>query len=183
MALANWGNTLIGQDDYINNAVNRARNQFDAGLNSSIRQAGRMGINPNSGAFMNMLNNAQYDRTAGINAAANDASYNWLQTAQDQFNKDRAAGMEQERINNQNNQWWADFGAARKREKADYAFQEKLYENNKLPWQTQQNQQNQQTAPVTWTKNFLGLGSTRDKYILNPRRPFDWTGYKPMWRK
>jgi len=33
----------------------------DAGKAAAIRQAGRMGINPNSGAFMNMLNQAQYE--------------------------------------------------------------------------------------------------------------------------
>ena len=179
MALANWGNTLIGQDDYIDNAVNRARNQFDAGIDSSIRQAGRLGINPNSGAFLNMINNAQYDRTAAVNAAANDASFDWMKAAQNQYNSDRDAAMRQEAMNNQSNQFWADFNAARNTEKAKYAFMEKLYQNNKLPWQNQNNQNNQNnpSAMTKWANNYLGLGSTRDKYILNPNRPFDYTGY------
>jgi len=186
-SLANWGNTLIGQDDYIDNAVNRARNQFNAGLDSSIRQAGRLGINPNSGAFLNMLNNAQYDRTAAINAAANDASFDWMKAAQNQYNSDRDAAMRQEAMNNQSNQFWADFNAARNAEKAKYAYDEKMGSRylDILDKYAQNNPggKNNPSATIKWANNYLGLGSTKDKYILNPRKPFDWTGYKPMWMK
>ena len=127
-SLSTWGNTLIGQDDYVNRAANRARAQYDAGINSAIRQAGRMGINPSSGAFMNMLNNAQYERTAGMNAAANEADYQWLNAAQKQFNADRDFGLQQQRLNNANNQWWASFGAARNAEKARYAHERGMFD-------------------------------------------------------
>lgn len=140
-SLSTWGNTLIGQDDYVDRAANRARAQYDAGINSAIRQAGRMGINPSSGAFMNMLNQAQYERTAGINAAANEADYQWLNAAQKQFNADREFGLQQQRLNNANNQWWASFGAARNAEKARYA-----YDRGKYDAANRYGQQNQQTG-------------------------------------
>lgn len=127
MSFANWGNTLIGQNDYINDAANRARSQYDAGIQSTIRQAGRMGINPSSGSFMNMLNNAQYNRTAGINALTNDASFKYLTLAQDQFNKDRSFGLQTERMNQMDNQFWANYQAARNREKAPYAYKAGMY--------------------------------------------------------
>ena len=180
--MATWGNTLIGQSDYVDNAYNRARAQWDAGKDAAIRQAGRMGINPNSGAFMQMLNNAQYEATAGANAAANAADMQWLNAAQDQFNRDRAAEMDQQRINNQSNQWWAQFGAARDSEKAAYEYQrsrdQKAFdlanrEMNLYYGQNGQNGQNtRQAAPVMSGVGLRTMGNT-----YNPRRPFDWTGY------
>lgn len=145
-SLSTWGNTLIGQDDYVNHAANRARAQYDAGINSAIRQAGRMGINPSSGAFMNMMNQAQYERTAGINAAANEADNQWLNAAQKQFNADRDFSLSQQRVNNANNQWWAQFGFLRNRIMAEYAReQEKYKQANKNGTAGQQaGQQNQQ---------------------------------------
>lgn len=101
-------NMLIGQDDYIDRNVSRARNQYDAGIGNTIRTAGRMGINPNSGAFLNMLNNAQYERTAGLNAVGNDASYNYLKMAQNQFNKDRDFAFKQKAFDAAQNQYWTD---------------------------------------------------------------------------
>lgn len=101
-------NMLIGQDDYINQNVNRARSQYDAGIGNTIRTAGRMGINPNSGAFLNMLNNAQYERTAGLNAVGNDASYNYLKMAQNQFNSDRDFAFKQKAFDAAQNQYWTD---------------------------------------------------------------------------
>ena len=141
-SLSTWGNTLIGQDDYVNHAANQARAQYDAGLEAVKRQAGRMGINPSSGAFMNMLNQAQYERTAGANAAANDANYQWLNAAQKQFNADRDFGLQQQRLNNANNQWWTQFGFLRDRIMAEYAReQEKYKQANKNGTAGQQNQQ------------------------------------------
>ena len=99
-------NMLIGQDDYINQNVNRARSQYDAEIGNTIRTAGRMGINPNSGAFLNMLNNAQYERTAGLNAVGNDASYNYLKMAQNQFNDDRDFAFKQKAFDAAQNQYW-----------------------------------------------------------------------------
>lgn len=99
-------NMLIGQDDYIDRNVSRARNQYDAGIGNTIRTAGRMGINPNSGAFLNMLNNAQYERTAGLNAVGNDASYNYLNMAQNQFNKDRDFAFNQKKFDAAQNIYW-----------------------------------------------------------------------------
>jgi len=173
--MATWGNTLIGQSDYVDNAYNRARAQWDAGKDAAIRQAGRMGINPNSGAFMNMLNNAQYDATAGANAAANAADTQWLSAAQDQFNRDRAAGMDQQRIDNQNNQWWANLA---NREMNLYYGQ-----NGQNGRYGQVGQNTRQAAPVM---SGVGFRSMSNRY--NPRRPFDWTGYTynpknfPTWR-
>ena len=99
-------NMLIGQDDYINQNVNRARSQYDAEIGNTIRTAGRMGINPTSGAFLNMLNNAQYERTAGLNAVGNDASYNYLKMAQNQFNDDRDFAFKQKAFDAAQNQYW-----------------------------------------------------------------------------
>ncbi len=101
-------NMLIGQDDYINQNVNRARSQYDAEIGNTIRTAGRMGINPNSGAFLNMLNNAQYERTAGLNAVGNDASYNYLKMAQNQFNSDRDFAFKQKAFDAAQNRYWTD---------------------------------------------------------------------------
>lgn len=168
--MATWGNTLIGQDDYVDNAYNRARAQWDAGKEAAIRQAGRMGINPNSGAFMNMLNQAQYEATAGANAAANAADMQWLTAAQDQFNKDRAAGMDQQRIDNQSNQWWAMMNAKQQALKAQYAHERGMFGLNKK------------------YKNLKnGAASGGNQY--NPNRPFDWEGYTyslnnfPKWMR
>ena len=149
--MATWGNTLIGQGDYVDNAYNRARAQYDAGKAAAIRQAGRMGINPNSGAFMNMLNQAQYEQTAGANAAANSADFQWLNAAQDQFNKDRAAEMDQQRIDNQSNQWWAQFGAARNSEKAQYEHERGMFDAWKNFMQNKPNGQNGQQPRRKWT--------------------------------
>ena len=170
--MATWGNTLIGQDDYVDNAYNRARAQWDAGKEAAIRQAGRMGINPNSGAFMNMLNNAQYEATAGANAAANAADAQWLAAAQDQFNRDRAAEMDQQRINNQSNQWWAQFGAARNSEKAQYEHERGMFDQwlDRKYGPSTQSGQNGRMNPYS-----VSLRSMSARY--NPNRPFDWTGY------
>ena len=191
--MATWGNTLIGQDDYVDSAYNRARGQYDAGKAAAIRQAGRMGINPNSGAFMNMLNNAQYEATAGANAAANAADAQWLAAAQDQFNRDRAAEMDQQRIDNQSNQWWAQFGAARNSEKAAYEFQrardQKAYDlaNREMDLYYGQNRQNGPSfAGATAGRQVGRYGQSVNPYSgslrsmssrYNPNRPFDWTGY------
>lgn len=175
--MATWGNTLIGQSDYVDNAYNRARAQWNAGKDAAIRQAGRMGINPNSGAFMNMLNQAQYEATAGANAAANAADMQWLTAAQDQFNKDRDAAMRQEAMNNQSNQWWAQFNASRQARMADYEHERGMFDAwtkyKRDEWQNGQNGQNiRQAAPVTQYGGFRNMSKT-----YNPRRPFDWTGY------
>ena len=122
MSLGNWGNSFVGsgQDDYVNTAANRARQQYDANMASLVRQAGRMGINPNSGAFMNMLYNAQYDRTAGINAAANEADAQYLSAAQKQFNADRDYALDWRRQDDANSHFWAEYNARQNTEKAKY---------------------------------------------------------------
>lgn len=128
MSFANWtGNTLLGQDDYANYAATAARDRYDAAIQNTIRQAGRMGINPSSGSFLNMLHNAQYAKSAGINAAVNDASYRYLTMAQDQLNKDRSFGLNYRNMQNQNDQFWANYQAARDREKAAYAYKIGMY--------------------------------------------------------
>lgn len=117
-ALLNWGNTgntanrstmMMGQDDYINRAASRAREQYDRGLDSTKRQLLSMGVNPSSGAFMSMLNGAQYDRTASMNATGNDASYSWLTAAQNQFNSDRNYNLAQQQREDANNRYWNNF--------------------------------------------------------------------------
>ena len=183
--MATWGNTLIGQDDYVDSAYNRARGQYDAGKAAAIRQAGRMGINPNSGAFMNMMNNTQYEATAGANAAANAADMQWLNAAQDQFNRDRAAEMDQQRINNQSNQWWAQFNASRQARMADYEHERGMFDEW-MKYKNGQNGQNGQNgsasakapagqATQTQMPQYGGFRSMSNRY--NSRRPFDWTGY------
>ena len=169
--MATWGNTLIGQSDYVDNAYNRARAQYDAGKAAAIRQAGRMGINPNSGAFMNMMNQAQYEATAEADAAANAADMQWLSAAANQYNRDRAAEMDQQRINNQSNQWWAAMNAKRQSELAAYEFQrsrdQKFYDlaNREMDLYYGQNR-NGRNGPYSngWNNGV--------KY--NPRRPFDF---------
>ena len=115
MGLTNWGGMTIGQDAYRDHAANLARGQFDAGMGATLRQAGRMGINPNSGAFLNMLNNAQYVRSAGINAAVNDANYKWLGAAQDQYNRDRAFAASEDARRDANARAWAGIRNANKK--------------------------------------------------------------------
>lgn len=157
-------NMLIGQDDYIDQNVNRARSQYDAGIGNTIRTAGRMGINPNSGAFLNMLNNAQYERTAGLNAVGNDASYNYLNMAQNQFNKDRDFAFKQKAFDAAQNQYWTDrmdrlnnldfqrdSELAALREKNNI-LQERMNSMNEQTPQTQQPTQPTQT-PQTIQKN------------------------------
>lgn len=122
-------NMLIGQDDYINQNVNRARNQFDAGIGSTIRTAGRMGINPNSGAFLNMLGNAQYERTAGLNAVGNDASANYLNMAQNQFNKDREYALQEKKFDFNQNAYWTNRQDALNN--LEYQRERELAETNK----------------------------------------------------
>lgn len=177
--MATWGNTLIGQGDYVSNAVNRARAQYDAGKDAVIRQAGRMGINPNSGAFMNMLNNAQYEQTAGVNAAANDAQFKWLSAAQDQFNRDRDAEMKQQSIDNANNQYWTSLNEARRGQKAQYLHEKGMFDEwrkamqdhddkmtGKNTAQTAQQpaltaKQIEQKSWIPWTMNQWGVGAVR----------------------
>lgn len=74
---------------YIENAIERARGGYDAALGSAKRDLLRMGINPNSGKYAALTQAAGLKKAAGLAATANDASYNWLQEAQDQYNKDK----------------------------------------------------------------------------------------------
>ena len=172
-SLSTWGNTLIGQDDYVNRAANQARAQYDAGLDAVKRQAGRMGINPSSGAFMNMLNQAQYERTAGTNAAANDANYQWLNAAQKQFNADRDFGLSQQRLNDANNQWWAKFGLDRDSETARYANEEGKYnqavkERNRLleEWEKNNNSDDWRKESVQDMKELAELTERRQNAAI-----------------
>ena len=169
--MAIWGNTLIGQDDFRNKAYNDSLARSEAAKEAAIRQAGRMGINPNSGAFMQMLNNAQYEATAGANAAANAADMQWLNAAQDQYNKDRAAEMDQQRINNQSNQWWAQMNAAQQARMADYEHERGMFDE----WMKYKNRQNGQNGQNGQNRQ------NKDEYIYNPKKPFAWKGY--MWYK
>lgn len=164
-------NMLIGQDDYIDRNVSRARNQYDAGIGNTIRTAGRMGINPNSGAFLNMLNNAQYERTAGLNAVGNDASYNYLNMAQNQFNKDRDFAFKQKAFDAAQNQYWTDrmdrlnnldfqrdSELAALREKNNI-LQERMNSMNEQTPQTQQPTQPTQTPqPIQKNRNVWSTG-------------------------
>ena len=58
---------------------------------------------------MSMLNGAQYDRTASMNATGNDASYSWLTAAQNQFNSDRNYNLAQQQREDANNRYWNNF--------------------------------------------------------------------------
>lgn len=148
-ALLNWGNVgngnrssmMIGQDDYVNQAANRARNQYDRGLESTERRLLSMGVNPSSGAFSSMLNDAQYDRTASMNATGNDAFYSWLTAAQNQFNRDRAYNLQQQDRQDANSRYWNNFNWMQKKynDTWDYrgnnAGEQLRYTQNPFNWQ------------------------------------------------
>lgn len=80
----------ISEQNYINEAINRARGAYNNAIETSRRNAERMGLNPNSGKFSAIENAAQFDIAAATAATANEASSNWLKTAQAQANEDEA---------------------------------------------------------------------------------------------
>ena len=80
----------ISEQNYINDAINRARGAYNNAIETARRNAERMGLNPNSGKFSAIENAAQFDVAAATAATANEASSNWLKTAQAQANEDEA---------------------------------------------------------------------------------------------
>ena len=80
----------ISEQNYINDAINRARGAYNNAIETARRNAERMGLNPNSGKFSAIENAAQFDIAAATAATANEASSNWLKTAQAQANEDEA---------------------------------------------------------------------------------------------
>ena len=80
----------ISEQNYINDAINRARGAYNNAIETARRNAERMGLNPNSGKFSAIENAAQFDIAAATAATANEASANWLKTAQAQANEDEA---------------------------------------------------------------------------------------------
>lgn len=173
--MATWGNTMLGQTDYVDAAANRARAQYDAGRAAVIREAGRNGVNPSSGAFMNLLNNWQYEKTAGVNAAANDAQYKYLTAAADQYNRDRAAGMDQQRIDNAENHYWTGLNEARRGQKAQYLHELGMFDQWKKYMQERDKNtaQNQNTAQ----NGHMGLITTKSNQLS--WKP--WTGKQWGW--
>ena len=184
-ALLNWGNVgngtnrstmMIGQDDYVNQAANRARDQYDRGLESTERRLLSMGVNPSSGAFSSMLNDAQYDRTASMNATGNDAFYSWLTAAQNQFNRDRAYNLQQQDRQDANSRYWNEFNWKQKKYNDSWDYRGNnaseqikwMEENGKWTqqpdgkWVWQQNQTQQNRTPFNWKTNRIAkteLGS------------------------
>lgn len=77
---------LIDEKTFSRMAANRARGQFDRGIESQRRQAERMGVDPSSGRYQSIAQDAQFDKAAGMAAASNEASSKWLEMAQQQLN-------------------------------------------------------------------------------------------------
>lgn len=80
----------ISEQNYINEAINRARGAYNNAIETSRRNAERMGLNPNSGKFSAMEQSAQFATAASAATAGNEASTSWLKTAQAQANEDEA---------------------------------------------------------------------------------------------
>lgn len=80
----------ISEQNYINEAINRARGAYNNAIETSRRNAERMGLNPNSGKFSAMEQSAQFATAASAATAGNEASTGWLKTAQAQANEDEA---------------------------------------------------------------------------------------------
>ena len=76
----------IGQRAYEDMAVNRAKNATQNAIEAQRRQAERLGIDPSSGRWQAMENNAQLGAAAQIGAAGTQASWDWLRQAQQQNN-------------------------------------------------------------------------------------------------
>lgn len=77
---------LIDEKTFSRMAANRARGQFDRGIESQRRNAERMGVDPSSGRYQSIAQDAQFDKAAGMAAASNEASSKWLEMAQQQLN-------------------------------------------------------------------------------------------------
>lgn len=99
----------IGQRAYEDMAVNRAKNATQNAIEAQRRQAERLGIDPSSGRWQAMENNAQLGAAAQIGAAGTQASWDWLRQAQQQNNfnlnyqlQKRGLDLRQQDMNNAN---------------------------------------------------------------------------------
>lgn len=99
----------IGQRAYEDMAVNRAKNATQNAIDAQRRQAERLGIDPSSGRWQAMENNAQLGAAAQIGAAGTQASWDWLRQAQQQNNFDlnyqlqkRGLDLRQQEMDNAN---------------------------------------------------------------------------------
>lgn len=93
----------ISEENFIGNALNRARGQYDNAIDTAKRNAERMGINPNSARYQGLEQSAQYGKAAGMASAANVAGYNWLKNAQASSDTDDQMQYRYAALNNQSN--------------------------------------------------------------------------------
>lgn len=99
----------ISQRAYEDMAVNRVKGATQSAIEAARRQAQRMGVNPASGRYAAVEDDAQYGAAAQVAAAGTQASWNWLQNAQAQNQFEQKLALEREALNRSTNQGLSSF--------------------------------------------------------------------------
>lgn len=94
----------ISQRAYEDMAVNRVKGATQSAIEAARRQAQRMGVNPASGRYAAVEDDAQYGAAAQIAAAGTQASWDWLRNAQAQNQFEQKLALEREALNRSANQ-------------------------------------------------------------------------------
>lgn len=94
----------ISQRAYEDMAVNRVKGATQSAIEAARRQAQRMGVNPASGRYAAVEDDAQYGAAAQIAAAGTQASWDWLKNAQAQNQFEQKLALEREALNRSANQ-------------------------------------------------------------------------------